>query len=634
MMRFCRLERTIRGTCSYTTCSPASSSSTSFSSSIDYLLRLVHISSESKSLRLIQESHSHAITTGILTRAIHLATKLISAYSASKRPCQSKLVFDSIAEKDIYAWNSLINGFVKNHFYNEAFTTIVEMCRADVLPDGYTLASVSKAAAESRELCHGKLSHSMSVRVGLIDDTVLVNSLLSMYSKCGEFMDAKKLFEEMPERSVSSWNVLITGLASLSDRSSGIDVWDAMKCMHSEGIKPDAFTISSVLPLCGDNTLKFNHGRELHGYILRNKLDLMCNSDAHLGCCLIDMYSRNDMLDSGRYVFNQMQCRNVFVWTAMLNGCVRNRNPEEALKLFCHMQLKDGIKPNRVSIVSILPASSMFAGLVSVKQIHGFVIRNSMGNEVSVTNALIDAYCKSGNIAYARQIFENAADRDAISWSAMISGYGIHGKGEEAVVLYDEMLLHGIKPDNITTVGILSACTRSGLHEKGLSIYDKLVKDYKIEPSVEICACVVDMLGRSNQLEHALSFITRMRVEAGPSIWGALVNASIIHGNDEMRELAYSYLIELEPGNPSNYISVSNVHATSNRWNLVAGVRRMMREKGLRKEPGYSWIVIDGTTNCFYVADRVHPSSSTIYEMLNSINLVMKGIVASSDSET
>lgn len=603
---------------------------------IDYLLHLVHISSETKSLRLIQQSHSHAITTGALSRAPYLATKLISAYSASKRPSHSKLLFDSVIDKDIFAWNSLINGFVKNHFFSEAFTLIVEMCRDDVLPDDYTLASTSKAAAESRDLYCGRLSHSMSVKRGFVVDTVLVNSLMSMYSKCGEFGDAKKLFDEMPERSVSSWNVLITGFATLGDGSSGNEVWDAMKCMHSKGIKPDAFTISSVLPLCGGGAHKFNYGRELHGYILRNKLDAMCGVDAHLDCCLIDMYSRNERLDSGRHIFNRMGCRNVYAWTAMLNGCVLNRKPEEALKLFCHMQLRDGIKPNRVSIISILPACSMFAGLVLVKQIHGFVIRNLMCDEISVSvaNALIDAYCKCGNLAYARQTFERAASRDAISWSSMISGYGIHGKGEEAVALYDEMLLLGIKPDMITVVGILSACARSGLHEKGLNIYDKIVNDYKIEPTVEICACVVDMLGRSNQLDCALRFITCMRVEAGPSIWGALVNASIIHGNDEMRDLAYSYLIKLEPRNPSNYISVSNVHATSNRWDFVAGVRRMMREKGLRKEPGCSWIMINGKTDCFYVADRVHPSSSSIYEMLIALNLVMKGIASSANYES
>ncbi|OWM69352.1 hypothetical protein CDL15_Pgr006315 [Punica granatum] len=615
---------------------PYATSSSSASSITGTLLHLLHLSSATHSSRLTQQSHSLALTAGLLSRAPHLATKLISAYSACKLPSHSKLVFDSVPDKDVCSWNSLINGFVKNHSYREAFALFREMCRGGVLPDDYTLASVSKAAGESRDLSCGTLVHSKSVRVGFVLDTVLTNSLMSMYCKCGEFGSAKNLFDGMPERNVSSWNVLITSFAGLSGCGSGEALWDVMKSMRSEGVKPDAYTVSSILPLCGGDAQKFDYGRELHGYILRNNLDAICGVDAHLGCCLIDMYSKNERLDSGRLVFDRMECKNVYAWTAMINGYVQNSKPEEAFELFRHMQLIDRIEPNRVSIVSVLPACSMFAGLVAAKQIHGFLIRRQIGDEVlgSLCNALIDAYCKCGSLSYARRIFESAASRDAISWSSMISGYGIHGKGEEAIALYNQMLLLGIKPDKITIVGVLSACVRSGLFARGLTIYEKAVNDYKIEPTVEICACIVDMLGRSNQLDRALSFINDMRVEAGPSVWGALVNASTIHGNDQMRELGYSYLIELEPGNPSNYISVSNLHATSSRWDFVAGVRKMMRLKGLKKEPGCSWITISGKTNCFYVADKAHPCSSSIYKMLNALNLVMKGIASSTDSES
>ena len=195
------------------------------------------------------------------------------------------------------------------------------------------------------------------------------------------------------------------------------------------------------------------------------------------------------------------------------------------------------------------------------------------------------------------------------------------------------MLSLGNKPDIITAVGVLSACGRSGLVDKGLSIYDSITKKYVMKPTVEICACVVDMLGRSGQLDRALDFIKTMTVEPGPSVWGALVSASAMHGNLDMQDLAYRVLIQLEPENPSNYVSLSNLHASSKRWDAVAGLRKLMKEKGLRKAPGCTWISLNGKTHCFYVADKAHPHSSSIYEILNDLMFIMKGAGYPTDFE-
>lgn len=178
----------------------------------------------------------------------------------------------------------------------------------------------------------------------------------------------------------------------------------------------------------------------------------------------------------------------------------------------------------------------------------------------------------------------------------MISGYGFHGKGEEAVALYYKMLQHGTKPDMITIVGVLSACCRSGLVEEGLNIYNTAVNMYHIIPTSEICACMVDMFGRSGQFDEAVSFIKTMSIEPGPSVWGALVNASVLHGNHEMLDFVYKFLVQIEPANPSNYVSLSNLYATSKRWDLVAEIRTTMKERGLKKLPGCSCVGINSVT--------------------------------------
>ncbi|PQM35852.1 pentatricopeptide repeat-containing protein [Prunus yedoensis var. nudiflora] len=289
-----------------------------------------------------------------------------------------------------------------------------------------------------------------------------------------------------------------------------------------------------------DDIEKWDYGRELHCYIVKYELDLKWGSDVHLGCCWIDMYSRSSRVDLGRRVFDRMKRRNVYAWTAMVNGYAHSGAPDQALVLFQKMQVDDGIQPNRVSLVSVLPACSSHAGLMWGKQIHGFAIRKEMNHNVSLCNALIDMYLKCGSLDIARQVFEDDSFlKDAISWSSMISGYGLHGRGDEAIVLYNKMLHLGIKPDTITIVGILSACGRSGLVNEGLSIHSSLSTDIRIKPTVEICACVVDLLGRSGDLDQAFNFIKTMSVEPGPSVWGSLVTASLLHENRDMQDLAY-----------------------------------------------------------------------------------------------
>ncbi|KAK9287846.1 hypothetical protein L1049_016288 [Liquidambar formosana] len=597
------------------------------------LLHLLQLSIDQRCLKLTKQSHARTFPHG-LDQNPFVATKLISAYAICKSPAESRLVFDSVHHTNVYLWNSLINGYVKNNVYIEAFELFNIMCRDTVSPDDFTLSTLSKVSGELGYLFAGKVVHGKSIRIGYASDTVVANSIMSMYSRCRESGESRKVFDEMPQRNSGSWNVMIAGYTVLGGCSLDKDVRELVRDMQNDGVTPDAFTVSSLLTLCGADTGKWDYGRELHCYIVKNELELSLGSDVHLGCCLIDMYSRSNGVIMGRRVFNRMKCKNVFAWTAMINGYVQNGALDEALILFREMQVRDGIEPNRVSLVSILPACSSLAGLMSGKQIHGFAIRKELNHEVVLCNALIDMYSKCGSVNCARKVFEDDSFyKDAISWSSMISGYGLHGKGQEAISLYDKMLQLGIKPDMITIVGVLSACGRSGLVKEGLDIYSSVINYYEIQPTLEICACVVDMLGRSGQLDQALDFIKTMPLEPGPSVWGALVSASIIHGNIEMRDLAYKFLIQLEPENPSNFVSLSNLYASSRRWNAVAEVRAMMKEKGLRKFPGCSWISINSKTHCFYVADKANPCSSLIYEMLDDLASTMKAAGYSPDME-
>ncbi|CAN0904953.1 Putative pentatricopeptide repeat-containing protein At3g23330 [Linum grandiflorum] len=333
-----------------------------------------------------------------------------------------------------------------------------------------------------------------------------------------------------------------------------------IKDMENDGLKPDAFTVSSLLPLCYDVSHCVDYGRELHGYILRNELGSGMGSDVHLGCCLVDMYARSNRVGVGRRVFDQMKYINVHSWTAMINGYMLTEKFEEALNLLRQMQIRDAVEPNSVTLLSVLPACSSFVGSLSGRQIHGYSVRKGLSSDVALGNALIDMYSKCGYLNYARKVFDDVSfTKDAISWSSMISGYGLHGKGEEAIYLYNNMLHQGSKPDTITVVGVLSACGRSGLVNEGIHLYNSAVYNYGLKPTVEVCACVVDMLGRSGRLGEALDFIKTMPVDPSPSVWGALVSAATMHGNYQMQDLAFRYLVRCLRLSTTAFLSTNDI---------------------------------------------------------------------------
>ncbi|KAK6781106.1 hypothetical protein RDI58_023290 [Solanum bulbocastanum] len=595
------------------------------SSSTANFTDLLQLSIESQSLKNTQKVHANILHLGLDQNSV-IATKLVSAYFACQNPLDSQLVFDTFEHKNEYLWNILINGYAKNKLFGKSIKLFNEMCKTEVTPDEFTFSGIVKILGELGDVVSGEVVHGRCVRNGVVLDTVVANSFMAMYSKCGVFQDSLKVFDEMPQKNISSFNVVISGYMGVKEKNLDGKLWDFVKDMLYEGWKFDAFTVSTLLSLCGEVKKNWNYGKELHCYVVKAGLesDLVVSSDVHLECCLVDMYSKSFRVELGRQVFDRLKCRNVFAWTAMINGYVLNGDFDEALLLFKDMQA-EGVEPNKVSLISIIPACCSFDRLKGGKQIHAFSIRRGLNHEVSLCNALIDMYSKSGSLSCARRVFEHdCVTKDAISWSSMISSYSLHGNGHGAIILYEKMLQHGMKPDRITVVGVLSACARSGLVEEGIRIYNFAVNVCDLEPTLEICACIVDMLSKAGQFDRALDFIKTMPMESGPSIWGALVNASAIHGNSEVHDLAYRFLIQMEPENPSNYVSLSNLYASSKRWDVVAQVRTMMKDKGLKKFPGCSWISVNTETHSFYVADKSHPCSVVIYEMLDQLILAMR----------
>ncbi|RLM87320.1 pentatricopeptide repeat-containing protein [Panicum miliaceum] len=453
------------------------------------------------------------------------------------------------------------------------------------LPDAFTLSALTSSLPSAASAAADAL-HALALRLGLLHaDPVLANSLLRLYLRPPNPRPglARRLFDEMPARTASSYNTLISHSHSPGAAVEG--VWGLVRRMVVDGCAPDRFTVSAVLPTCASARL----GRELHCYAVRSG---MCGADDfHVSSGLVSMYCRVGNPELAHAVLDGMEQRNVVSWTAMVGGYMENEMFEGAVDAFRAMWLIDGILPNTIALISVLSAVEALSALAEGKQVHCFAVRMAMYGEVSLSNALIDTYAKCGALHYARRVFDGTSwCKDVISWGAMILGYGIHGMGVEAVALFDQMLASGVKPDKIVGLGVLSACCRVGLVLKGLDIYNSLVKDHGVQPTEEMCACVVDLLGRSGHVDHALDFIKSMSVEPGPSVWGALLDASVTHSNKEIQDLASKSLLRLGEGKPSNLVAVSNVNASSERWNVVERVRNTINQGPLKKKTGRSWV--------------------------------------------
>uniref|UniRef100_M0W2J9 Pentatricopeptide repeat-containing protein n=2 Tax=Hordeum vulgare subsp. vulgare TaxID=112509 RepID=M0W2J9_HORVV len=453
-------------------------------------------------------------------------------------------------------------------------------------PDAFTLSSLASSFLPlhpSRPRSHAAASlHAFSLRLGLLHaDPVLTNSILLLYLRSPNHpITPLRLFDEMPSRTASTYNTLI------SYAPAGTDLRSLARRMVADGLCPDRFTVSALLSACASE----RDGRELHCFAIKCG---MCGGDGdfHVSSGFVSMYCRVSRPGLAHRVFYGMRQRNVVSWTAMVGGYAENGMFEDAAKAFRAMWAVDGILPNRVALISVLSAVEGLMGLAEGKQVHGFAVRMGLYGEVSLNNALIDMYAKAGALRYARRVFDDATwQKDVISWGSMVLGYGLHGMGTEAVTLFDHMHASGVKPDSIVGLGVLSACCRAGLVLKGLEIYNSLVKDHRVHPTEEMSACVVDLLGRSGLIDHALDFIKSMSVEPGPGVWGALLDASVIHSNKETQDLACRSLLRLEEESPSNLVSVSNLHASSGRWNIVEQVRAKIKHGTLKKTPGRSWV--------------------------------------------
>ncbi|OVA14867.1 Pentatricopeptide repeat [Macleaya cordata] len=468
----------------------------------------------------------------------------------------------------------MIRGFVLIKNPEKAIEFYDLMRSLDVKPTKFTFVFVLKAYSLIPSFQEGKLVHGKLVKFGFCNDVYLRNGLIHMYSKCGDIRSAHLLFDEMPERNVVNWNTMIVACFDCGDIEGGRKLFDEM---------PER------------NVESWN--------------------------AIISGYSKWDFVDVARSLFDMMPEKDLFSWSGMISSYVRSRRAKEALELFEDMMQNSGVKPDSVTMVSVLSACSQIGALEMGRWIHAYVGRNKLKYDVFLGTSLIDMYANCGCINIALEMFNSMPCRNIFSWNAILCGLALNGLGSNALELFERMNLEHVKPNDVTFVGVLCACCHIGSVNEGRRQFNRMVTEFGIAPKIEHFGCMVDILGRAGLIDEAKELVQNMPMDPNIVVLGALLSACRIHGVKDVGEEVLKQLHKLEPGDGGCYVLLSNINAADNRWDEVMKTRKMMRDMGVEKKiPGCSSIEVNSVVHQFLADDKLHPNWREVYEAIDRLS--------------
>lgn len=463
---------------------------------------------------------------------------------------------------------------------------------------------------------------------GFEQDQYMRNRVLFMHVKCGMMIDARQLFDSMPEKNMVSWNTILSGLVDSGDfmeayrlflmmwqEFSTLDVsqkaekgtiWrDFSDCVSRSFVK--MIGASSGLGLV-------SAGRQFHSCALK----MGAGQNIFLSCALIDMYSKCGCIEDAQSVFDEMPEKTTAGWNCIIKGYDLHGYSEVALSMYYEMR-DSGIKMDHFTFSIILSICARLGSLEHAKQAHADLVRHGFGFDIVANTALLDFYCKWGRMEDARHVFDKMPNKNVKSWNALIFGYGSHGQGEEAVELFEKMLQKRMKPNHVTFLAVLSACSYSGLSERGWEIFESMSRDHKIKPRAMHYACMIELLGREGLLDEAFALIRTAPFKPNLNMWAALLTACRIHENLELGKFAAEKLYGMDTVKLSNYVVLFNLYYSAGNLKEAAAVIQTLRRKGLSMYKAYSWIEVKKQSHVFCSGDRTHPQTEVIYDKVHDL---------------
>ncbi|GLU19976.1 hypothetical protein SLE2022_361960 [Rubroshorea leprosula] len=574
----------------------------------------------------------------------------ISTEAYAHKPLPRRIFFKSNPK------DSFVDRLCKENKFKEAIDVLcaqnrlreaIQLLNRIGKPSASVYSILIQACRESRALDEGRNVHKHIKLSGFQPGVVMCNRLLDMYVKCESFIDARKMFYQMGERDLCSWNTMISGYAKVGLLNEARKLFDEMPerdnfswtamisgCVRhdwpeealglyrmmqkGENSKSNKFTLSSVLAASAAIPC-LRVGKEIHGHIMRTGMD----SDEVIWCALSDMYGKCGSIDEARCIFDKMTNRDIVTWTAMIDRYFEDGRIQEGFDLFSKL-MRSGMRPNEFTFSGVLNGCADHTAEELGKQIHAYMMRVGFDPFSFAASALVHMYSKCGNIDNAQRVFDCMPRPHLVSWTSLITGYAQNGQPDEALRYFELQLKSGTRPDHVTFVGVLSACTHAGLVDEGLRYFYSIEEKHGLTHTPDHYACIIDLLSRSGRFEEAENIISKMPMKPDKFLWASLLGGCRIHGNLELAERAAEALFEIEPENPATYVTMANIYASAGRWNEVAKIRKTMVDGGVVKKPGLSWVEIKRELNVFAVGDTSHPRSKEIHEFLGELSKRMR----------
>ncbi|KAL5709434.1 putative pentatricopeptide repeat-containing protein [Ranunculus cassubicifolius] len=466
----------------------------------------------------------------------------------------------------------------------------------------------------SKSLSNGRKLHAHITKSGLQIIPLLCNHLINFYSKCQLPHDSRQIFNETPFKSSTSWSSIISTFSQNELPSLSLQFFSQM--LHY-GVRPDDHIFPSATKSCAILS-RVDIGQSFHSLSMKMGLDY----DVFVGSSIVDMYAKCGVINDARKLFDEMPTKNVVSWSGMIYGYAQMGEGEEALVLFKEALMQE-LEVNDFTFSSVLRVCGNSTLLELGKQVQGLCYKTSFDSSSFVGSSLVSLYSKCGDFEGARLVFDEIRVRNLGAWNSMLIACAQHGHTQKVFDLFKQMEMARIKPNFITFLCVLLGCSHAGMVEKGQFYFD-LMRDYGIEPGHQHYACLVDLLGRAGKLQEALSTVEEMPMQPTESVWGALLTGCRIHGNTEMAAFAADKVFELGAVSSGMHVLLSNAYAAAGKWVEAAKARKMMRDRGVKKETGLSWVEEGNKVHTFAAADRSHPKSKQIFEKLEEFREEME----------
>ncbi|ONK81147.1 uncharacterized protein A4U43_C01F25790 [Asparagus officinalis] len=527
--------------------------------------------------------HSCLAKTPLLVDSF-VRTALIDMYVSFGMVDDAYRSFLEIGEKNEVIFSAMIKGFVSTSDYSNAVKLVYEMRKLGLPLDCSTISCMIKALTSHELFDEVKTFHGQILKSIDGSNFVVGNNLIEMYSKRRDVHSAEKVFMSMEVLNEFSWTALISGYNESEDFVESLKLYQKMK--SSSSVEPNEFTLVAVLYAIS-KLQDVCKGKQIHSYIIKKGFQ----SHAYIESALIGLYSNCGCLNDAYRIFSTMSKRDLVSWGYMISSYAQQGHGYKALKLLSKHE-KGPIAIDESIFSSCLSACSSLTSLEMGKTIHSCTIKTGFESNIQVEAAIIDMYCKCGCVKEARKIFNEIKNHSVISYTSMICGYAQHGFGKEALEMFNAMKMHEIEPDEVTFIGVISACSRCGFLKEGLMHFESVTLKYGLEKTFSHYACIVDLLGRAGEVREAEKLIFEAPFRSKTLLWKTLLGACSKYGNVEDGNRIAEMVMRLEPDEASNYVMLSNIYSSASMWDKSSELKKKMGEGSLKKTPGCSWLQV------------------------------------------